>query len=130
MLGRVIEVVSGKTLGEFLNERIFTPLGMADTGFYVPGEKLSRAAQPWQVPEAPPMTVRFDVAQKPRFESGGGGLTGTMDDYLRFTTMLADGGKFAGKRLLGSGCHFSCWLCAQCDGVYGKRCIGFCSPVY
>ena len=102
VLGRVIEVVSGKTLGEFLNERIFTPLGMADTGFYVPGEKLSRAAQPWQVPEAPPMTVRFDVAQKPRFESGGGGLTGTMDDYLRFTTMLADGGKFAGKRLLGS----------------------------
>ena len=102
VLGRVIEVVSGKTLGEFLNERIFTPLGMADTGFYVPGEKLSRAVQPWQVPEAPPMTVRFDVAQKPRFESGGGGLTGTMDDYLRFTTMLADGGKFAGKRLLGS----------------------------
>jgi len=102
VLGRVIEVVSGKTLGEFLNERIFTPLGMADTGFYVPGEKLSRAVQPWQVPEAPPMTVRFDVAQKPRFESGGGGLTGTMDDYLRFTTMLADGGKFAGKHLLGS----------------------------
>ena len=102
VLGRVIEVVSGKTLGEFLNERIFTPLGMADTGFYVPGEKLSRAAQPWQVPEAPPMTVRFDVAQKPRFESGGGGLTGTMDDYLRFTTMLADRGKFAGKCLLGS----------------------------
>jgi len=102
VLGRVIEVVSGKTLGEFLNERIFAPLGMTDTGFYVPGEKLSRAAQPWQVPEAPPMTVRFDVAQKPRFESGGGGLTGTMDDYLRFTTMLADRGKFAGKCLLGS----------------------------
>jgi CubicO group peptidase (beta-lactamase class C family) len=102
VLGRVVEVVSGKTLGEFLNERIFTPLGMADTGFFVPGEKLSRAAQPWQMPEAPAMTPRFDVAQKPRFESGGGGLTSTMDDYLRFTTMLADGGKFAGKRLLGS----------------------------
>jgi CubicO group peptidase (beta-lactamase class C family) len=102
VLGRVVEVVSGKTLGEFLNERIFTPLGMADTGFFVPGEKLPRAAQPWQVPEAPPMTPRFDVAQKPRFESGGGGLTSTIDDYLRFTTMLADGGKFAGKRLLGS----------------------------
>jgi CubicO group peptidase (beta-lactamase class C family) len=102
VLGRVVEVVSGKTLGEFLNERIFTPLGMADTGFFVPGEKLSRAAQPWQVPEAPAMTPRFDVAQKPRFESGGGGLTSTMDDYLRFTTMLADGGKFAGERLLGS----------------------------
>ena len=102
VLGRVVEVVSGKTLGEFLNERIFAPLGMTDTGFYVPAEKLSRAAQPWQVPEAPPMTPRFDVAQKPRFESGGAGLTSTMDDYLRFTVMLADSGKFSGKRLLGS----------------------------
>jgi CubicO group peptidase (beta-lactamase class C family) len=98
----VAEVVSGKTLGEFLQERIFAPLGMTDTGFFVPAEKLSRAAQPWQMPEAPAMTPRFDVAQKPRFESGGGGLTSTIDDYLRFTTMLADGGKFAGKRLLGS----------------------------
>jgi CubicO group peptidase (beta-lactamase class C family) len=102
VLGRVVEVVSGKTLGEFLNERIFTPLGMTDTGFYVPAEKLNRAAQPWQVPEAPPMTPRFDVAQKPRFESGGGGLTSTMDDYLRFAIMVADGGDFAGNHLLGN----------------------------
>ena len=75
---------------------------MTDTGFYVPAEKLNRAAQPWQVPEAPPMTPRFDVAQKPRFESGGGGLTSTMDDYLRFAIMVADGGDFAGKHLLGN----------------------------
>jgi CubicO group peptidase (beta-lactamase class C family) len=102
VLGRVVEVVSGKTLGEFLNERIFTPLGMTDTGFHVPADKLNRAAQPWQVPEAPPMTPRFDVAQKPRFESGGGGLTSTMDDYLRFAIMVADGGDFAGRHLLGS----------------------------
>ena len=102
VLWRVIEVVSGKTLGEFLNERVLTPLGMADTGFFVPPDKLNRAAQPWQVPEAPPMTPRFDVAQKPRFESGGGGLTSTIDDYLRFAIMLADGGEFAGKRLLGN----------------------------
>jgi CubicO group peptidase (beta-lactamase class C family) len=101
VLGRVVEVVSGKTLGEFLNERIFAPLGMTDTGFYVAADKLNRAAQPWQMPEAPPMTPRFDVAQKPRFESGGGGLTSTMEDYLRFAIMVADGGDFAGKRLLG-----------------------------
>ncbi|HEY9453204.1 MAG TPA: serine hydrolase domain-containing protein [Bradyrhizobium sp.] len=101
VLGRVVEVVSGKTLGEFLNERIFAPLGMTDTGFYVTADKLNRAAQPWQMPEAPPMTPRFDVAQKPRFESGGGGLTSTMEDYLRFAIMVADGGDFAGKRLLG-----------------------------
>jgi len=102
VLGRVVEAVSGKTLGEFLGERILTPIGMSDTGFYVPADKLPRAAQPWQSPEAPPMTPRFDVAQKPRFESGGSGLTSTMDDYLRFAIMLADGGEFAGKRLLGS----------------------------
>jgi len=102
VLGRVVEVVSGKKLGEFLNERILNPLGMTDTGFFVPADKLSRAAQPWQNPEGPPMTPRFDVAQKPRFESGGGGLTSTMDDYLRFAIMLADGGEFAGKRLLGN----------------------------
>jgi CubicO group peptidase (beta-lactamase class C family) len=101
VLGHVVEVVSGKNLGEFLNERILTPLGMADTGFYVPADKLARAAQPWQDPEGSPMTPRFDVAQKPRFESGGGGLTSTMDDYLRFAIMLADGGEFAGTRLLG-----------------------------
>jgi CubicO group peptidase (beta-lactamase class C family) len=102
VLGRVVEVVSGKSLGEFLQERIFGPLGMTDTGFYVPPEKLSRAAQPWQPPEGPPITPRFDVAQKPRFESGGGGLTSTMDDYLRFALMLADGGELAGVRLLGN----------------------------
>ena len=51
VLGRVVEVVSGKTLGEFLNERIFTPLGMADTGFYVPAEKLSRARSPGRCPK-------------------------------------------------------------------------------
>jgi CubicO group peptidase (beta-lactamase class C family) len=102
VLGRVVEVVSGKTLGQFLGERVLNPLGMSDTAFYVPADKLARAAQPWQMPEAPPMTPRFDVAQKPRFESGGGGLTSTMDDYLRFAIMLADGGEFAGKRLLGS----------------------------
>ena len=83
VLGRVVEVVSGKPLGEFLNERVLTPLGMSDTGFFVPPDKLNRAAQPWQMPEAPPMTPRFDVAQKPKFESGGGGLTSTMS-CLRF----------------------------------------------
>ena len=102
VLGRVVEVVSGKPLGEVLNERILMPLGMTDTGFFVPADKINRAAQPWQMPEAPPMTPRFDVAQKPRFESGGGGLTSTMDDYLRFAIMLADSGEFAGKRVLGN----------------------------
>jgi CubicO group peptidase (beta-lactamase class C family) len=100
VLGRVVEVVSGKSLGEFLAERIFRPLGMVDTAFHVPADKLARAAQPWQRPDGPPITPRFDVAQKPRFESGGGGLTSTMDDYLRFALMLANGGALESKRLL------------------------------
>lgn len=101
VLGRVVEVAEGKPLGEVLAARIFKPLGMVDTGFHVPADKLKRAAQPAQRPGGPPMTRRFDVAQKPAYESGGGGLTGTMDDYLRFALMLANGGTWKGKRLLG-----------------------------
>ncbi len=101
VLGRVIEVVSGKTLGEFLSERVIGPLGMADTAFFVSREKLDRAAQPWQRPGGPPMTPRFSVAEVPRFESGGGGLTSTASDYLRFTLMLQRNGEFEGKRILG-----------------------------
>lgn len=101
VIGRLVEVISGKTLGEFLEERIFKPLGMIDTAFWVPTEKMARAAQAWQRPGGPPMTPRFDVSQKPMFESGGGGLTGTAADYLRFTTMLLNGGELNGLRLLG-----------------------------
>ncbi|HEX2887960.1 serine hydrolase domain-containing protein [Vineibacter terrae] len=101
VLGRLVEVVSGKTLSAFLAERIFQPLGMSDTAFYVPAGKMARAAQPWQRPDGPPMTRRFDVAQQPRFESGGGGLTSTMEDYLRFALMLSNGGELGEQRLLG-----------------------------
>jgi CubicO group peptidase (beta-lactamase class C family) len=101
VLGRIVEIVSGKPLGEFLAERVFRPLGMADTGFWVPAEKLNRAAQPWQQPGAPPMTPRFDVGVKPAFESAGGGLTGTMSDYLRFAMMLANKGRLGETQLLG-----------------------------
>jgi CubicO group peptidase (beta-lactamase class C family) len=100
VLGRVVEVVEGESLGRVLERRIFAPLGMRDTGFFVAPEKLARAAQSAQRPGGGPMTVRFDVAQKPAFESGGGGLTSTMRDYLRFTTMLLNGGELEGKRIL------------------------------
>ena len=101
VLGRLVEVVSGKSLGQAFEERIFQPLGMRDTGFYVTPDKLARAAQPWQRPGGPPMTPRFDVAVKPRYESGGGGLVGSADDYLRFSLMLLNGGEWNGVRLLG-----------------------------
>jgi CubicO group peptidase (beta-lactamase class C family) len=101
VLGRLVEVISGKSLGQVFEERIFQPLGMRDTGFYVAPDKLARAAQPWQRPGGPPMTLRFDVAVKPRYESGGGGLVGSAEDYLRFSLMLLNGGEWNGVRLLG-----------------------------
>ena len=101
VLGRLVEVVSGMPLGQFFEERIFRPLGMTDTAFWVPADKMSRAAQPWQRPDGPPMTPRFDVAVRARYESGGGGLVGSTLDYLRFTTMLLNGGELGGVRLLG-----------------------------
>jgi CubicO group peptidase (beta-lactamase class C family) len=100
VLGRVVEVISGKPLAEFLQERIFKPLRMVDTAFYVPTSKVDRAAQPWQVPGGAPMTPRFNVAEKPAFESGGGGLLSTMHDYLRFTSMLINRGELDGVRVL------------------------------
>ena len=59
--GRLIEVLTGKKLGEALSERVLQPLGMVDTGFQVPAAKLARAAQPGQKPNGPPMTPRFKV---------------------------------------------------------------------
>jgi len=94
-------VISGKPLGQFFEERIFRPLGMTDTAFLVPEAKLGRAAEPWQRPDGPPMTVRFPVGVAARYQSGGGGLVGSTLDYLRFSTMLLNGGELNGTRLLG-----------------------------
>lgn len=94
VLGRVIEVIEGKSLGEVLTTRILAPLGMTDTAFTVPTEKLSRVVQPKMEPF-------YDYAQKRTFEGGGEGLAGTLDDYLKFSVMLANGGASNGKRLLG-----------------------------
>jgi len=99
--GRLIEVLTGKTLMEAFNERVFQPLGMVDTAFQVPAGKLARAAQPGQKPNGPPMTPRFKVDDGAKYESGGGGLLGTTEDYLRFSLALANGGAFQGKRILG-----------------------------
>ena len=101
VLGRLVEVLSGQSLGEFFAERIFRPLGMQDTAFHVPADQLDRAAQPWAQPGGPPMTPRFDVAMAPTFQSGGGGLVSTALDYLRFAQMLLHGGEGPEGRLLG-----------------------------
>jgi CubicO group peptidase (beta-lactamase class C family) len=99
--GRLIEVLTGKKLGEAFAERVFAPLGMVDTAFQVPADKLSRAAQPGQKPNGPPMTPRFVVNDGAKYQSGGGGLLGTTEDYLRFSLALANGGVWQGKRIIG-----------------------------
>ena len=99
--GRLIEVIDGKTLGEALSARVLKPLGMVDSGFQVPADKVARAAQPGPRPNGEPMTPRFAVNDGAKYESGGGGMVSTMEDYLRFTAMLANKGELAGKRLLG-----------------------------
>lgn len=98
--GRLIEVLTGKKLGEAFAERVFAPLDMVDTGFKLSAAQVARAAQPGQKLNGPPMTPRFKVDDGAKYESGGGGLLGTTEDYLRFSLALANGGIWQGKRII------------------------------
>jgi CubicO group peptidase (beta-lactamase class C family) len=102
VLGLVVERVSGKPLSAFLEERLFRPLGMSDTGFTVPQEKATRIARafPTDPDTGKPQTVP-DRAVAPKFECGGGCAASSAGDYLRFAQMLLDGGTLNGTRLLG-----------------------------
>ncbi|MGC8658996.1 MAG: serine hydrolase domain-containing protein [Desulfomonilaceae bacterium] len=101
VLGRVVEKATGKTLGELLSERVFKPLKMVDSGFYVPKEKFSRLAEPF---ETDPFTHKkfplIDVSMPPKNDSGGAGSVSTTADYLRFAQMLLNGGSLEGVRVL------------------------------
>jgi CubicO group peptidase (beta-lactamase class C family) len=102
VLGRLVEVVSGQTLGTFLSERILTPLGMADSGFSVPAAGQSRIAEPFaKDPETGADVALLDVRRPAMFESGGGGLVATTMDYARFLGMLLGNGRLGSTRLLG-----------------------------
>jgi CubicO group peptidase (beta-lactamase class C family) len=102
VLGRIVEIISGKTLGTFLQKRVFGPLGMRDTDFHVPPEKQSRIAEPFaNDPESGDAVRLLDIRRPAKFESGGGGLVSTISDYGRFVAMLAAGGTLDGQRLLG-----------------------------
>lgn len=103
VLGRVIEVISGQTLGNFLKQRVFDPLGMKDTGFSVPLEKAARLATLYDHAEGGfVLSASQDRCAAPvTLESGGGGLVSTMDDYQLFATMLLRRGAYDGGRLLG-----------------------------
>ena len=101
VLGAVIEVLSGQTLGAYLKEHILDPLDMRDTGFFVPAEKQHRIATLYHIREGLKPDGRNYPAEKPDFESGGGGLFSTVRDYSRFAQMLLHGGTLDGVRILG-----------------------------
>jgi CubicO group peptidase (beta-lactamase class C family) len=92
VLGRVMEIASGQPLDEFLNDRIFKPLGMTDTAFFHGADKADRLAQG--------VKPLFAVTEPKPMLSGGGGLTSTMEDYLRFAMMLRNRGSLDGQRII------------------------------
>jgi CubicO group peptidase (beta-lactamase class C family) len=107
ILGAVIEVVSGKKYGDYLKEVILEPLGLIDTAFYVPKDKLPRLASAYHYDKEkginiialPPQLAAVNTAP-PSVESGGGGLISSTDDISRFAQMLVGGGKLDGARIL------------------------------
>jgi CubicO group peptidase (beta-lactamase class C family) len=102
VLGRLIEVISGRSLGEFLQERICGPLGMIDAAFSVPEKHHGRIAEPFaRDPETSMEVNLLDVKRPATFESGGGGMIATTMDYARFCAMLLNNGRLDGTRLLG-----------------------------
>ncbi len=103
ILGRLVEVVSGQSLLQFEKENILDPLGMTDTSFYVADAgKHARIAEPFKTDRKIGAGVEFGDPRAPKkWESGGGGMVGTVSDYARFLMMLRNGGTLDGKRYLG-----------------------------
>jgi CubicO group peptidase (beta-lactamase class C family) len=103
ILGRVIEVVSGKSLGNYLTDNILAPLQMAETGFHTASANEDRIAQPFPTdPWTGEKVALFDPLEIPKMESGGGGLVSKTMDYARFCQMLLNGGTLDGNRVIGS----------------------------
>ena len=105
--GYIVQKLSGMPFEEFLEKRIFKPLGMVDTAFYVPKEKLNRFAEFYSYDKDGKLQVvgvkeglNHDFAAKPALSSGGGGLVSTSTDYMRFCQMLLNGGQLDGARIL------------------------------
>lgn len=93
VLGAVLEVAAGKALDQVLNERIFEPLGMDETSFYLSSDKSERIAEP-------NFGAMADNTQVRAMLSGGGGLNSTTEDYVRFAEMLLRGGEYRGTRII------------------------------
>jgi CubicO group peptidase (beta-lactamase class C family) len=106
VLGYIIQLASGQLFEDFLQERIFTPLGMSDTAFWVPLEKVDRLATTYGPDEGGGLKIvepllPGDITRPTRIPFGGGGLVSTAEDYFRFGQMLLNGGELDGVRLLG-----------------------------
>lgn len=112
VLGAVIETATGMRFGEFLHKEIFEPLGMHDTGFWVPSDKQHRLAAVYETVkemdgsrslkrfEGNHLIIRNSMSQDPAYEAGGAGLASTLDDYMRFAQMLLGEGELDGVRIL------------------------------
>lgn len=107
ILGAVVEKVTDMRFGEFLRKEILDPLGMEDTGFYVPQEKRERLARAYENQKGElrevktnHLGIRYSMDEEPAFQSGGAGLVSTVDDYGKFGTMLLNGGILEGVRIL------------------------------
>ena len=107
VMGYLVQKLSGLTFGEFLRTRLFEPLGMVDTAFFVPPEKIERFTSCYQPkgPREPGLKLQDDAgkstyAKPPALESGGGGLVSTANDYMRFCRMMLGGGTLEGVQIL------------------------------
>ena len=107
ILGAIIEVVTGLKYGAFLNKMLFEPLGMKDTGFFVPADKQSRLAKVYEECDTGLreiktnyLGIRYSLDSAPAFESGGAGLVSTIEDYAKFAAMLLNHGSFQKERIL------------------------------
>jgi CubicO group peptidase (beta-lactamase class C family) len=107
IIGSLVEKISGKKLGEYMQDTIFTPLGMEDTGFYVPADKVHRLTQIYTANRKTGQTIVMeneplgDYKSDPKIHSGGGGLVSTIQDYFTFAQMMLNGGEINGVRILG-----------------------------
>ena len=102
ILGRIIEIVSGKSLGAYLTERILAPLQMTETAFHTGAENAHRLAEPFaNDPWTNEPVKLIDMLEQPVMESGGGGLVSTTMDYARFCQMLLNAGTLDGTRIIG-----------------------------
>lgn len=100
VLGRIVEVISGQDLNQFIAQRIAKPLSLSNTGFLLDAAQTARLAEPQRDKNASPIILGYNPARPPKWFSGGGGLLSTAEDYARFSQMLLNGGELDGVRIL------------------------------